>query len=103
MDVSMLLPSFVSAVHKLHDLLLPVCLVLAFAGLIYKITSLWRERSFTSLFPYSVKILIAFVLLWLLSTWGVTLSVMVTDLTNQLGLNQGNILTMYMQAVATKF
>jgi hypothetical protein len=45
MNVTTLLPSFASAVQKLHDLLLPVCLVLAFGGLIYKIASLWRERS----------------------------------------------------------
>src|SRR5258705_6398120 len=103
MDVSMLLPSFVSAVHKLHDLLLPVCLVLAFAGLIYKIASLWRERSITSLFPYLVKMLIAFVLLGLMASWGGMLTSMVTDLDNQLGLSQSNVLNDYTQAVATKF
>jgi phosphotransferase system glucose/maltose/N-acetylglucosamine-specific IIC component len=48
MNATTLLPSFASAVQKLHDLLLPVCLVLAFAGLIYKIVSLFRERSATS-------------------------------------------------------
>src|SRR5260370_10115961 len=103
MDVSTLLPSFVSAVHKVHTLLLPVCLVLAFAGLIYKITSLWRERSLTSLFPYLVKMLIAFVLLGLMAGWGDSLTGMVTDLNNQLGLNQSNVLNDYAQAVATKF
>jgi hypothetical protein len=103
MNITSLLPSFVSAVQKLHGLLLPVCLVLAFGGLIYKITSLWRERSITSLFPYLVKMLIAFVLLGLMSTWGDTLTDMVTDLNNQLGLNQTNVLNDYVQAVATKF
>src|SRR5258708_33935786 len=103
MDVSTLLPSFVSAVHKLHDLLLPVCLVLAFAGLIYKITSLWRERSLTSLFPYLVKMLIAFVLLGLMASWGQSLTEMVTDLNNQLGLNQSNGTNDYNQAVGKKF
>src|SRR5258708_5115718 len=68
--ITSLLPSFMSAVLKLHTLLLPVCLVLAFAGLIYKIASLWRERSITSLFPYLVKMLIAFVLLALMASWG---------------------------------
>jgi len=86
MDVTTLLPSFANAVLKLHNLLLPVCLVLAFAGLIYKITSLWRERSLTSLFPYLVKMLIAFVLLGLMASWGYELGDMVTDLDNQLGL-----------------
>src|SRR5258705_785465 len=103
MDAISLLPSFASAVQKLHDLLLPVCLVLAFAGLIYKIASLWRERSISSLFPYLVKMLIAFVLVGLMSTWGDALSDMVTDLNNQLGLNQSNVLNDYTQAVATKF
>jgi hypothetical protein len=101
--VTSLLPSFMSAVQKLHNLLLPVCLVLAFAGLIYKIASLFRERSITSLFPYLVKILIAFVLLGLMATWGDSLTGMVTDLNNQLGLNQSNVLNDYTQAVATKF
>src|SRR5258708_18364001 len=103
MNVTALLPSFASAVQKLHDLLLPICLVLAFAGLIYKITSLWRERSLPSLFPYLVKMLIAFVLLGLMASWGGTLTSMVTDLDNQLGLNQANVLNDYAQAVATKF
>src|SRR5260221_810435 len=103
MNVTTLLPSFASAVQKLHDLLLPVCLVLAFAGLIYKITSLWRERSIQSLFPYLVKVLIAFVLLGLMASWGGMLTSMVTDLDNQLGLNQSNVLNDYTQAVATKF
>ncbi len=103
MNVTTLLASFASAVQKLHDLLLPVCLVLAFAGLIYKITSLWRERSITSLFPYLVKMLIAFVLLGLMASWGGMLTSMVTDLDNQLGLNQSNVLNDYTQAVATKF
>jgi len=103
MDVTTLLPSFANAVQKLHNLLLPVCLVLAFAGLIYKITSLWRERSLTSLFPYLVKMLIAFVLLGLMASWGYELGDMVTDLDNQLGLNQSNVLNDYTQAVATKF
>jgi hypothetical protein len=103
MNIISLLPSFVSAVQNLHNLLLPVCLVLAFAGLIYKITSLFRERSVTSLFPYLVKMLVAFVLLGLMATWGDSLTGMVTDLDNQLGLNQGNVLNDYVQAVATKF
>jgi hypothetical protein len=103
MNITTLLPSFSSAVQKLHDLLLPVCLVLAFAGLIYKITSLFRERSITSLFPYLVKTLIAFVLLGLMSTWGAMLTSMVSDLNNQLGLNQSNVLNDYVQAVAIKF
>jgi len=90
-------------VQTLHDLLLPVCLVLAFAGLIYKITSLWRERSLTSLFPYLVKMLIAFVLLGLMASWGGMLTSMVTDLDNELGLNHSNVLNDYTQAVATKF
>src|SRR5258708_33140518 len=103
MNVTTLLPSFASAVQKLHDLLLPVCLVLAFGGLIYKIASLWRERSLTSLFPYLVKMMIAFVLLGLMASWGGMLTSMVTDLDNQLGLNQSNVLNDYTQAVATKF
>src|SRR5712675_188213 len=98
MNITSLLPSFANAVQKLHNLLLPACLVLAFAGLIYKITSLWRERSITSLFPYLVKMLIAFVLLGLMATWGYALGDMVTDLNNQLGLNQGNVLNDYTKA-----
>ena len=103
MNASTLLPSFANAVQNLHNLLLPVCLVLAFGGLIYKITALWRERSLTSLFPYLVKMLIAFVLLGLMASWGDSLTDMVTDLDSQLGLNQSNVLNDYTQAVAKKF
>jgi hypothetical protein len=103
MDVSALLPGFVTSVHKLHDLLLPVCLVLAFAGLVYKVASSFRERSIQSLFPYFVKVFIAFALLGLMASWGQALTEMVTDLDSQLGLNQSNILNDYAQAVAQKF
>jgi hypothetical protein len=103
MDISALLPTFVTAVRRLHDLLLPVCLVLAFAGLVYKIVSLWRERSLTSLFPYLVKVLVAFSLLGLMASWGQSLSEMVGDLNQQLGLNQTNVLNDYAQALAEKF
>src|SRR5260221_2076844 len=47
--------------------------------------------------------LIEFVLLGLMATWGYALGDMVTDLNNQLGLNQGNVLNDYTKAVATKF
>src|SRR5260221_1922912 len=103
MNVTTLLPSFASRVQKLHDLLLPVCLVVAFAGLIYIITSLWRERSIQSLFPYLVKVLIAFVLLGLMARLGCKLTSMVDYRDNQVGLNQFNVLNDYPQAVATKF
>ena len=47
--------------------------------------------------------LVAFVLLGLMATWGDSLTGMVTDLDNQLGLNQSNVLNDYVQAVANKF
>jgi hypothetical protein len=103
MDISALLPTFVNTAHKLHDLLLPVCLVLGFAGLVYKITSLWRERSLQSLFSYLVKMLIAFLLLGLMASWGGMLTDMVRDVNTQLGLNQTNVLNDYAQALAKKF
>src|SRR5258707_6660738 len=47
--------------------------------------------------------LIASVVHGLMASWGDTLRAMVTDLDNQLGLNQTNVLNDYTQAVATKF
>jgi TrbL/VirB6 plasmid conjugal transfer protein len=43
------------------------------------------------------------VLLGLMASWGDTLTDMVTDLNDQLGLNQTNVLSDYVQAVSTKF
>ena len=36
MNLSSLLPTFVSSANNLHNVLLPVCLVLGFGGLVYK-------------------------------------------------------------------
>ena len=50
-----------------------------------------------------VKILIAFAALGLMQVWAGYLSGMVTDLNNQIGVNNGNVLSAYTQALATKF
>jgi hypothetical protein len=103
MSLTNLLPTFVSAANNLHNVLLPVCLVLGFAGLIYKTISAYRERSLALLWPYLVKMTVAFVALGTISTWGSSITDMVNDVSAQAGLNQTGVLTTFANDVAKKF
>jgi hypothetical protein len=103
MNLSSLLPSFVSAANNLHTALLPVCLVLGFGGLVYKCAAMYRERSLQAFFPYLVKLSVAFCALSSMTTWGPMITGMVTDLSNQAGLNQTGILTTFANDLAQKF
>jgi hypothetical protein len=102
-DLQTLLPGFQNSIQALHTALLGVCLVLGFAGLVREVSLSYQRGSVTALRPYMVKILIAFVALGLMQVWAGYLSGMVTDLNNQIGVNKGNVLSAYMQALATKF
>src|ERR1700751_2312662 len=103
MSLTNLLPTFVSAANNLNNVLLPVCLVLGFAGLIYKTISAYRERSLALLWPYLVKMTVAFVALGTISTWGSSITDMVNDVSAQAGLNQAGVLTTFANDVAKKF
>src|SRR5260370_40754935 len=50
-----------------------------------------------------VKMLVAVTALGLMQVWAGYLSGMVTDMNNQIGVNNGNVLVTYMEALATKF
>jgi hypothetical protein len=102
-DLQTLLPGFQNSVQQLHTALLAVCLVLGFAGLVREVSLSYQRGSLTALPPYMVKMLVAFVALGLMQVWAGYLSGMVTDLDNQIGVNKGNVLSAYMQALATKF
>ena len=102
-DLQTLLPGFQNSVQALHTALLAVCLVLGFAGLVREVSLSYQRGSLTALPPYMVKMLVAFVALGLMQVWAGYLSGMVTDLDNQIGVNKGNVLSAYMQALATKF
>jgi hypothetical protein len=103
MNVSSLLPTFFSAGSNLHNVLLPVCLVLGFAGLLYKCSGLFRERSLQQVWPYLVKMSVAFCALGAMSTWTGSVMDMVSDLNAQAGLNQTGVLTTFANDVAKKF
>jgi hypothetical protein len=102
-DLQTLLPGLQNSVQQLHTALLAVCLVLGFAGLVREVSFSYQRGSVTALPPYLVKMLIAFAALGLMQVWAGYLSGMVTDLNNQIGVNQGNMLATYMQALSTKF
>ena len=102
-DLQTLLPGFQNSVQQLHTALLAVCLVLGFAGLVREVSLSYQRGSVTALPPYLVKMLTAFAALGLMQVWAGYLSGMVTDLNSQMGLNQGNVLATYMQALSTKF
>src|ERR1700722_18058402 len=103
MNLSSLLPTFVSSAINLHNVLLPVCLVLGFGGLIYKITTAYRERSLQNVLPYLVKLSVAFAALGLVQNWGPMVTGMVNDASAQAGLNQTGVLTTFANDVAKKF
>jgi hypothetical protein len=103
MNLSSLLPSFISSAINLHSVLLPVCLVLGFGGLVYKIAAAHRERSLQAILPYLVKVSVAFAALGLIQNWGPMLTGMVNDASAQAGLDQTGVLTTFANDVAKKF
>src|SRR5260221_215103 len=102
-DLQTLLPGFQNSVQQLHTALLAVCLVLGFAGLVREVSLSYQRGSVTELPPSMVEMLVGFVELGLMQVWAGYLSGMVSDLNNQIGVNKGNVLSAYMQALATKF
>ena len=103
MNLSSLLPTFVSSAINLHNVLLPVCLVLGFGGLVYKNTTAYRERSLQTVWPYFVKLSVAFAALGLVQNWGPMVTGMVNDVSTQAGLDQTGVLTTFANDVAKKF
>ena len=103
MNLSSLLPGFVGAANNLHNVLLPVCLVLGFAGLVYKIFTAYRERTLQGVWPYCVKMVVAFCALNTITQWDPMLTGMVNDVSAQAGLNQTGVLTTFANDVAKKF
>jgi hypothetical protein len=103
MNLSSLLPSFVGSANNLHNVLLPVCLVLGFAGLVYKIFAAYRERSLQGVWPYCVKMVVAFCALSTITQWYPTVTDMVNDVSAQAGLDQTRVLTTFANDVAKKF
>jgi hypothetical protein len=102
-DLQTLLPGFQSSVSQLNTALLAVCLVLGFGGLVREVSLCYGRGSVSALPPYLVKVFIAFAALGLMQTWAGYLTGMVTDLNSQLGINNGNVLATYEQALSTKF
>jgi hypothetical protein len=102
-DLNTLLPDFQADLTQLHAVLLPVCLVLGFGGFVREIF-LAQARGSVSILPgYLVKMLIAFSALGLMQQWAGYVTGGVNDINNQLGVNPGNVLANYEQALATKF
>jgi len=103
MNLSSLLPTFVSSANNLHNVLLPVCLVLGFGGLVYKVVAAFRERSLQGVWPYCVKMVVAFCALSTIAQWYPTVTDMVNDVSAQAGLNQTGVLATFANDVAKKF
>lgn len=102
-DLNTLLPGFQADAMQLHSVLLPVCLVLGFGGFVREVF-LAQARGSVSLLPgYLVKMLIAFAALGLMQQWAGYVTGGVNDINSQLGINPGNVLANYEQALATKF
>jgi hypothetical protein len=102
-DLNSLLPDFQADVSQLHAVLLPVCLVLGFGGFVREVLLAQRRGSVSLLPNYLVKMLIAFAALGLMQQWAGYVTGAVTDINSQIGINLGNVLPNYEQALATKF
>src|SRR5260370_27229563 len=102
-DLNSRRPDLEGGLQALYAVLLPVCLVLGFGGFVREIF-LAQARGSLSLLPgYLVKMLIAFSALGLMQQWAGYVTEGVNDINNQLGVNPGNVLASYEQALATKF
>jgi hypothetical protein len=102
-DLNSFLPDLQGDLQALHAVLLPVCLVLGFGGFVREIF-LAQARGSVSLLPgYLVKMLISFSALGLMQQWAGCVTGGVNDINTQLGVNPGNVLANYEQALATKF
>jgi hypothetical protein len=102
-DLNSLLPDFQADATQLHAVLLPVCLMLGFGGFVREFFLAQRRGLVSLLPPYLVKMLVAFAALGLMPQWAGYVTDGVTDLNNQIGVNLGNVLPNYEQALATKF
>jgi hypothetical protein len=103
-----LMPNFVDASHKLHDLLLPVCLLLAVAGVIIKAIHMMYGGTSNGLGLLLVRLSLVAVLASMLATFGNTINDMVRSLVDQIGwsasgLNPGNAFEAYRAAIARKW
>jgi hypothetical protein len=102
-DLNSLLPDLQGDLQALHAVLLPVCLVLGFGGFVREIFLAQARGSVPMLPGYLVKMLVAFSALGLMQQWAGYVTEGVNDINNQLGVNPGNVLASYEQALATKF
>ena len=102
-DLNSLLPDLQGDLQALRTALLPVCLVLGFGGFVREVFLAQARGSFSMLPGYLVKMLIAFSALGMMQQWAGYVTGGVNDINNQLGVNPGNVLASYEQALATKF
>jgi hypothetical protein len=99
------LPTFTTGVTTLHNLLVPVVLVLMVAGLLLKALQAHAERTLGALMPYFVRMAVIVFLTASLAVWANMIQAGVNDLVSQLGLTQigGNVYQAYLQAVQQRF
>jgi hypothetical protein len=99
-----LVPTFSNGVKALHNELLGVALVLAFAGLLVHVCSGLIRRDAGQMFPTLVRLALISILITSLESWGDALVGAVTNLISEMGASGagGNIFTDYQQAIARK-
>jgi hypothetical protein len=102
-NLQQLLPDLASDLQAFHDAVVPVCLLLGFAGFIRELILVFRQRSLGGLLPYLVKMFIVFLLLAQFGTVINMLTRAVQNLNSELRLNNGNVLSAYMNALAAKY
>src|SRR5258708_19894653 len=103
MNLSSLVPTFGRSASNLQKGLLPVCRVLGFGGLVYKVVGAFRERAMQGVWPCCVKRVVAFCALSTIAQWDPILTGMVNDASAQAGLDQTGVLTTFANDVAKKF
>jgi hypothetical protein len=103
LNIFQISPDFQTAVQNVHNTLIPVALVVCFAGLSWLATLALQERSVASIWPALVRILIVALLVTNLPGLGLWLSDAVTSVGNSITGANGNTFQLYTAAIKQKF
>jgi len=102
-DIFKLSPEFENAVLNVHNVTMPVALVVCFAGLTMATVRAQQERSLNSIWPDLLRIFLVSVVLCDLPGIGNWLETMVIDIEQAAGVGNGSAFSDYIAALKQKF
>lgn len=103
LDIFQLAPDFQSAVMNVHNVLMPVALVVCFGGLTFIAVQAQRERSLGEIWPAMLRIFLVSIGLVFLPTIGNWLEQLVLDVEQASGVGNGSAFSDYLGAIKQKF